>query len=134
MLIISYPNIGLKRHIIILSKYVNPQLYKEFYVSYKEELFKKSYNKWSDFSVKINKSIISDINNFISMNKNARNHSGFRLFKNHILIDLSKKDNNNAIHNSQINDEQRIIENENNKIVSANKNVNINIIKKINNK
>ena len=68
------------------------------------------------------------------MNKNARNHSGFRLFKNHILIDLSKKDNNNAIHNSQINDEQRIIENENNKIVSANKNVNINIIKKINNK
>ena len=68
------------------------------------------------------------------MNKNAGNHSGFRLFKNHILIDLFKKDNNNAIHNSQINDEQRIIENENNKIVSANKNVNINIIKKINNK
>ena len=91
---------------------------------------KKNYNKWSDFTVKINKSIINDVNNFIPMNKNNGNYNGFRLFKNHQQTGLFNQINNAVIQDNQINEEPKMDEIVDNKIIPQNKNVNIHLIKK----
>ena len=119
-----------KDFLLTLVAYVDPSLYKDFYVSYKEELMKKNYNKWSDFTVKINKSIINDVNNFMPMSKNNGNYNGFRLFKNHQQTDVFNRVNNAVIQDNQINEEPKMDEIVDNKIIPQNKNVNIHLIKK----
>ena len=77
-----------KNFLLTLVAYVQPELYKQFYNSYKGELQKKSFNKWSDFSVNINKNIVDDIKSFIPTNDNdkKRDFGSIKIMKIQIFL------------------------------------------------
>ena len=71
-----------KEFLLTLVPYVYPQLYHEFYNSYKEEIQKRNYKKWSGYNVEISNDLINDVKNFVPVNSNDKNKGGFRQFKN----------------------------------------------------
>jgi len=105
-----------KEFLLTLVSYIDPQLYKEFYDSYKEEVIKRNYNKWSNFNININKDIISDVNNFNPINKNNKHYGGFKLFKNHKSTNVFSQINNIGLPNNRNNEQQEIIASQINQI------------------
>ena len=103
-----------KEFLLTLVAFVDPQLYKSFYISYKEEIQKRSYNKWSDYNLAINKNIINDINSFIPANDNGKNKGGFQLFKNHKFTNLFTRNNNNNQYHNRVEGQQINIESQDN--------------------
>ena len=119
-----------KNFLLTLVAYVQPELYKQFYNSYKGELQKKSFNKWSDFSININKNIVDDIKSFIATNENDKKRGGFRMYKNHENTNIFTQVHNIGLHHDKNQEQKKIIENQQNQI-SLLRNQNINNINKI---
>ena len=98
-----------KEFLLTLVAYVDPQLYKDFYNSYKEELMKKNYNKWSDYNINISKNLINDVNSFIPMSQKNKKQGGFKTFKNHQGTNVFTQINNIGMNNNRRNQKQEII-------------------------
>ena len=102
-----------KEFLLTLVAYVDPQLYAEFYNSYKEEIQKRNYKKWSDYNVEINNNLINDIENFVPVNQNEKNKGGFRLFKNKQSTNVFNPIQNINQQNNRMQYKQPIVINEN---------------------
>ena len=85
--------------------FLEPELYKQFYIISKEQTGNNIYNKWSDYNLIIEKNIFEKIKQFTPINPGAsKNHKGFRLSKNGIDTGIFKKaeeimENDNMINN-----------------------------------
>ena len=93
-----------RNFLLTLVAFIDPGLYHQFYESYKNELNKRKYNKWSEYSLEVKKDIVKDINDFMPVNYNKKNTGGFRLNKNHRATNIFSKNNvlpqqNNNIQN-----------------------------------
>ncbi len=82
-----------RNFLLTLVAFIDPGLYHEFYELYKNELNKKKYNKWSEYSLEVKKDIVKDINDFMPVNYNNKNTGGFRLSKNHRTTNVFSKNN-----------------------------------------
>ena len=109
--------------------YIDQSLYRSFYASYKIQ--QRSYNKWRDFNIEINRNLLNDVNDFVPIDSNGKSKGGFRLFKNHSSTNVFTKNNNNLINNYNIPNKNLInikLSSMNNllsKEISGNKNIQI---------
>lgn len=72
--------------------FLDPTLYKQFYVISKEQSGNKSFNKWDDYNIIIEKNIFDKIKQFTPINPNAsKNNKGFRISKNGMDTGIFKK-------------------------------------------
>lgn len=76
--------------------FIDPILYKQFYVISKEQSGNKAFNKWDDYNITIEKNIFDKIQQFIPINSNeSKNNKGFRLSKNGMDTGIFKKTGEN---------------------------------------
>ena len=72
-----------REFLLTLVAYVDPQLYKTFYLIYKEQAMQRQYNKWNNYTVDIKSDVLTKLKQFMSVDANNTNSRGFSLSKNH---------------------------------------------------
>ena len=66
-----------------LVAFLDPELYKQFYIISKEQSGNGSSNRWDDYNLIIDKNIFDKIKQFTPINSNVnKNSKGFRISKN----------------------------------------------------
>ena len=99
-------------------------MYREFYNSYKEEIQKRCYKKWSNYNVEVKNDIIDDLKSFIPVNSNWKNNGGFRFTKNHKSTNVFNKIHGINQSGVGLQNIQPIRESQNRININANSNIN----------
>ena len=105
-----------RNFLLTLIAYIDPDLYKSFYSVYKEQISARRYNKWIDYTIGVQSSILSKIKEYIPTDNNSSGNKSFKLSKNHIPNDTFKKgegagadlNNNSNVKDNQTNLKENI--------------------------
>ena len=73
-----------RNFLLTLVAYIDPDLYKSFYSVYKEQISARKYNKWIDYSIDIQSSLLSKIKEYAHTDNNSSGNKSFKLSKNHM--------------------------------------------------
>ncbi len=73
-----------RNFLLTLVAYIDPDLYKSFYSVYKEQISARKYNKWIDYSIDIQSSLLSKIKEYAPTDNNSSGNKSFKLSKNHM--------------------------------------------------
>ena len=98
-----------RNFLLTLVAYIDPDLYKSFYSIYKEQISARRYNKWIDYTIDVQSSVLSKIKEYIPTDNNSSGNKSFKLSKNHAPNYTFKKSEGigtNLNNNSNINDSQ----------------------------
>ena len=91
---------------------MEPELYKQFYIISKEQTGNKTYNKWNDYNLIIERNIFDKIQQFTPINPIAnKNNKGFRLSKNGIDTGIFKRAEENVGNNNMMDNINNNIQN-----------------------
>ena len=72
--------------------FLEPNLYRQFYNISKEQSGNKSYNKWEEYDIILDKNVLDKIKLFTPINPGAyKNNKGFRLSKKGVDTGILKK-------------------------------------------
>jgi len=75
-----------------LVAFLEPNLYRQFYNISKEQSGNKSYNKWEEYDIILDKNVLDKIKLFTPINPGAyKNNKGFRLSKKGVDTGIFKK-------------------------------------------
>ena len=94
-----------KSFLLNLVAFIDPPLYKSFYIIQKKQLLNKTFNIWNNYKVEIQNNLLNDIDNFCSINPNGTKQSGFRKNKNGVSTGVFHINENN-IENQDNNQQQ----------------------------
>lgn len=114
--------------------FLEPELYKQFYIISKEQTGNNAYNKWNDYNLIIERNIFEKFKQFTPINPSAtKNNKGFRLSKNGINTGIFRKteeivENNNMMDNMNNIMQNNIEGNMNEELANNNLNNRIRII------
>ena len=81
-------------------------MYQELYAINKVQSAQKNFAKWSNYSVKIDESLLDNIKKFVPIDgSNKANAKSLRLKKNGLSTGVFSEDQNQPLQNNQINEE-----------------------------
>lgn len=100
--------------------FLEPELYKQFYIIAKEQSGNCSSSKWEDYNIVIEKNIFDRIAQFTPINPNSsRNGKGFRLSKNGIDTGIFQKAENHMENVPMMNNINEEIQNNEEEYIDA---------------